>query len=386
VAWYIKAILGFVFVILAIAAGTGVVVYRFLHEPASDSEAVVPFEVGPGETFKVVAKKLEQEGLVTDARKFELFARVSGRGGRVLVGEYAIRRNMRPVEVLGIISSGKSIKHIVTIPEGYNIFEIAELLERQGIAKREEFLSLVKDRALIKELLGQDEPSLEGYLFPETYHITKFTSARAFVRLMVERFMQNFAKLQAMPGWNSTRLSRHQLVTLASIVEKETGAPEERPVISSVFHNRLRLNMRLQTDPTVIYGIWEQSGEWNRNISREDLVTPTKYNTYTFFGLPAGPISNPGFEALTAAGGPARTEFLFFVSRNDGTHVFSRDYNQHRNAVSQFQLDRAAREGKSWRDLKSRESAPSVVKETLAPSNVGGGKKTSAPATKGPKR
>jgi UPF0755 protein len=184
---------------------------------------------------------------------------------------------------------------------------------------------------------------------------------------MVERFLQNFAKLQAMPGWNSTRLTRHQLVTLASIVEKETGAPEERPVISSVFHNRLRLNMKLQTDPTVIYGIWEQTGQWNRNISRDDLLAPSKYNTYTFVGLPVGPIANPGYEALLAAGGPAQTEFLFFVSRNDGTHVFSRDYGQHRSAVMQFQIDRAARDGKSWRDLKNREVVPTKVLEASSP-------------------
>jgi UPF0755 protein len=362
--WLAKTLLGLIGLALVCAAGVGVVAYRFANTPASDSEAVIPFEVGPGESFKTVARKLEQEGLVSSAKKFELFARVTGGGNKVLVGEYAIRRNMVPAEVLSIITSGKSIKHIVTIPEGYNIFEIAELLERQGVTSHDEFLKLVRDPVLVKELLGEEASSLEGYLFPETYHITKYTGTRALVHMMVERFMQNFTKLQSVPGWNAARLTRHQLVTLASIVEKETGAPEERTIISSVFHNRLREKMKLQTDPTVIYGIWDQTGQWNRNISHDDLVTPSKYNTYTFTGLPVGPIANPGYEALVAAGGPAQTDYFFFVSRNDGTHVFSRDYSQHRNAVSKFQLDHAAREGKSWRDLKKRASVPEKVTDS----------------------
>jgi UPF0755 protein len=274
------------------------------------------------------------------------------------VGEYAIRKNAVPPEIMAIITSGKSIEYAITVQEGFNIFEIGDLLERQGMIKKQEFMALAQDPAFIKELLGEVHPSLEGYLFPETYKITKFTGAKGLIRMMVERFKENYAKLAISSGWS---LTRHQTVTLASIIEKETGAPEERAIISSVFWNRLKKKMRLQTDPTVIYGVWQKNGVWAGNIRRDDLLSPSKYNTYLNEGLPYGPISNPGLEALKATIAPAQTEFLFFVSRNNGTHIFSKEYSQHQKAVGQFQLDRKAREGKSWRDLKKREGVGTTV-------------------------
>ncbi|HEY1078907.1 MAG TPA: endolytic transglycosylase MltG, partial [Bdellovibrio sp.] len=189
--------------------------------------------------------------------------------------------------------------------------------------------------------------------FPETYMLTKFTDTKTLISNMVKRFLYVYNEVAPeaqVLGW-----PRHKVVTLASIIEKETGAPEERPLISSVFHNRMQKNMRLQTDPTVIYGKAEQTGKIEINITRADLTTPTRYNTYTITGLPPGPIANPGKEALLAAVKPAASEFLFFVSQNDGTHVFSVDYKGHESAVKRFQLDRKAREGKSWRDLNKRE-------------------------------
>jgi UPF0755 protein len=173
---------------------------------------------------------------------------------------------------------------------------------------------------------------------------------------MVKRFLFVFGEVlpqSHVQGW-----TRHQIVTLASIIEKETGAPEERPLISSVFHNRLLKKMRLQTDPTVIYGKAEKSGKIEINITRADLLTPSRYNTYVIPALPPGPIANPGKEALLAAVNPAASGYLFFVSQNDGTHVFSEDYSAHNRAVQKFQLDRKAREGKSWRDLQNRKTVP----------------------------
>lgn len=352
--------------VLVIGGVAGITAYRFLYEPASESDEVAVFEVRPGDSFKSAAKRLEDAGLVVSADKLSLLARITSQSGKMRIGEYAIRRNMTPKEVLGIITSGRSIEYVVTIQEGFNRFEIADALERQKIvANKQEFLDLTQDKAFIKELLGEDLASLEGYLFPETYHVTKFTGARGLVKMMVDRFKAKFGELEADKAWNQKRMSRHELVTLASIIEKETGAPEERPVISSVFHNRLRLNMRLQTDPTVVYGIWEKTGQWNRNITRNDLLTPNRYNTYSFTGLPYGPIANAGFEALKYAGAPAQSEFLFFVSRNDGTHIFSKDYGQHQKAVVQYQLDRKAREGKSWRDLQKRDKVPEKVTDSL---------------------
>lgn len=335
----------------------------FLMTPASDSDEEVIFEVKPTEPFKSVAKRLESEGLIKSAKFIEIYARLTGASRNVRVGEYAIRKDLRPKEVLAILSSGKSVHYSITISEGLNRFEIADLVERQKIADRDEFLNLTTDRGFIQELLGKDLESLEGYLFPETYHITKYTGARGLIKIMVDRFKENFARAKQVAGWSLGNLTEHQLVTLASIIEKETGAPEERPVISSVFHNRLRKNMLLQTDPTIIYGIWNERGSWNGSLSRADLKFPSKYNTYLHRGLPPGPIANPGFEALKAAGAPAESDYLFFVSRNDGTHVFSREYRQHAKAVEEFQLNRRAREGKSWRDLKKRQAVPEKVVE-----------------------
>lgn len=378
----IQVLLSIVLVIAVLGGAMAYFGWRFIEEGASESDAVVVFEIRPGESFKAIAKRLEDEGLVRSAQKFKIYARMAGLDAKTRVGEYAIRKNMKPKEVLAIVTSGHSVEYVITVQEGFNRFEIAEAMERQGLVKKDEFLALTQDPKLIRDLLGEDLNSLEGYLFPETYHVTKFTGARGLIRIMVERFKENYAKVQAAHG-DSLRFSRHELVTLASIIEKETGAPEERPVISSVFHNRLQKKMRLQTDPTVIYGIWEQTGQWNRNISREDLLRPTRYNTYSFEGLPPGPISNPGLAALAAAAAPAQTEFIFFVSRNDGTHTFSRTYDQHRAAVTQFQVDRKAREGKSWRDLNKREQAPdTVVEAPTTPSAPGRKASSKKPAIK----
>ena len=340
------------------AAGIAFVAFSFLNTPASDSQEAAVFEIAPGESFKTVARRLQEQGLVTSADKMALYGRLTGAAGKVRVGEYSIRRDSKPAEVLSILSSGKSIEYSITVPEGHNIYEIADILEASGRVSKADFLQLARDPAFVKEVIGEPVSSLEGYLFPETYHITKFTGAKGLIKMMTSRFKENFAKVVVPPGFG---LKSHEIVILASIIEKETGAPEERPVISSVFHNRLSMNMRLQTDPTVVYGKWEKTGTWDKNISKEDLLTPTRYNTYTLNGLPHGPIANPGFEALKAAVAPANTEFLFFVSRNDGTHIFSKEYGQHQKAVTQFQLDRKAREGKSWRDLQNRQAAPEQV-------------------------
>ncbi|RYZ86132.1 MAG: endolytic transglycosylase MltG, partial [Proteobacteria bacterium] len=240
-----------------------------------------------------------------------------------------------------------------TVAEGLNIYEVAALYEAQGFGKKEDFLAVVKDPALIKQLLGEDAVSLEGYLYPETYMITKFEGTKDLVTSMVRRFLSVYKELgaeTALPGW-----SRHQIVTLASIVEKETGAGLDRPVISSVFHNRLKLKMKLQTDPTILYGLADMSGVMGNSIRREDILKPSRYNTYVINALPPGPISNPGKEAMMAALKPATTSFLYFVSRNDGTTVFSESLDRHNSAVQKFQVNPKAREGKSWRDLKKKQ-------------------------------
>jgi UPF0755 protein len=249
----------------------------------------------------------------------------------------------------------------VTFKEGLHIVEVAQILEDRGLATKAEFLAVARDRQFVRDLLQQDLSSFEGYLFPETYSFTRFMSPKQIIRTMVEHFQRN-AK-EVMGGTNKLSMPLHEWVILASIIEKETGAPEERGLVSSVFHNRLKKGMLLQTDPTVLYGIFDQTGAMPNNIRKVDLVTPNRYNTYTKKGLPYGPISNPGRASLQAALNPEDSPYLFFVSKNDGTHIFSETYVEHNKAVREFQLNRAAREGKSWRDLTpNREKAQSVKK------------------------
>jgi UPF0755 protein len=329
---------------------------HFANKKNSGSHEEVLFEVHQGESFIQVVKELEKAGLIRDAQMFSLYSKIKGEAGKMKVGEYAIQGDLLPSEVLAIINSGKSIGRSLTIPEGMNIFEISEMWEEEGFGSKEEIMALARDKAFVHAQLDEDLDSLEGYLFPETYQLTKFTDAKKFLTMMVRKFNSVWAEIS--PHAKAMGWTRNQVVTLASIIEKETGAPEERPMISSVFHNRLEKGMMLQTDPTVLYGKAEVLGKMILNITRADLTTPTRYNTYTIKGLPPGPIANPSKEALLAATEPAVTEYLYFVSKNQGTHTFSKDYKAHLEAVKKFQMDPKAREGKSWRDLKKlRQSA-----------------------------
>ena len=357
------------------SAGFFVAAQKFLDEPASSIHEEVIFEVAPGESFRTISHRLETRGLIKNGTMLRLYARVTGRGSKMRVGEYLMNKDITPRLVMDVITSGKSLEHEVTVAEGLNIFEIADIFAEEKLCTKEQALQIFRDKSLIHELLGEDHESLEGYLFPETYRVTKYTGARGLTKIMVERFKEVYAKLATLPDWNKLKLSRNELVTLASIIEKETGAPEERPVISSVFHNRLRIHMRLQTDPTVIYGIWEREGHWDGKIGRANLDVPTRYNTYAIDGLPFGPITNPGLMAIKAAGTPATSEYLFFVSHLDGTHVFSKSYAQHQGAVSQFLVDRKKSGARSWRDLKDRKDSPAQVREATGSNKI----KTSPP-------
>ncbi|AHZ85779.1 endolytic transglycosylase MltG [Bdellovibrio bacteriovorus] len=349
-------ILAVVILLASVGGGVAYLAYQFTNSRPSDVAQDVVYEVTPGKGFATIAKELEEKGLVKNATFFNLFARFKGDRSKIKVGEYLLRTNMIPAEVLEAITSGKSIARSFTVSEGLSTYEIAELYEKQGFGTAESFMALVRDPALIQSLLGEKADSLEGYLFPETYMLTKYTDTKTLISNMVKRFLYVYNEVMAQAEIRS--MTRNQVVTLASIIEKETGAPEERPLISSVFHNRLAKKMRLQTDPTVIYGKAEALGKIVINITRADLQTPTRYNTYVIYGLPPGPIANPGREAILAAVKPQESQYLFFVSQNDGTHVFSEDYKGHQRAVQKFQLDRKAREGKSWRDLQKRPSTP----------------------------
>jgi UPF0755 protein len=351
-------------VLLLTLAGGGFFAIQFLSTAPSTSNEPVVFEVQSGESFKTISHRLQEQGLVTSSWKLEIFARVTRSGGKVRVGEYALRRDFRPWEIMQVLVSGKSIEYSITISEGANRFEIGDILMKSHFIDRVEFMALTENPSFIEDTLGQPVSNLEGYLFPETYKVTKFTGARGLIRMMVERFNENYKRLHEVRGWSRGHLTDHQILTMASIIEKETGAPEERPVIASVFYNRLKIKMPLQTDPTIIYGLFLERGMWNGALPRGELRRPGPYNSYLNQGLPPGPISNPGFEALKAAGLPQKTDYLFFMSRNDGTHTFSREYGKHATAVREYWDGRKTGESKSsWRDLKNRAKAPDKVTE-----------------------
>jgi UPF0755 protein len=355
----------FVAAVLAIVlAGAGFEAFRFLSAGPGQSTEQIVFEIPNGSSFKKIAEELEAKGVVASSLKLRILAKLGALGGRVKRGEYALNKGMTPQEILGVLISGKSIQYPVTFPEGANVYEMAAAVEAKGIFKAADFLAATRDKKIIQELLGVEVSSLEGYLFPETYNVTKYTPLKELLATMVQNAKNTYSHLenQIKADGKMPSLSRHEVVTLASIVEKETGAGEERPLIASVFFNRMKKNMRLQSDPTIIYGIWSETGAYKQNITREDISRPTKYNTYTVPRLPWGPIGNPGRDSLMAVMRPAPSEYVYFVSRNDGTHVFTRTYEEHLKAVKSFQLDASAREGKSWRDLKTRSTSSEAKK------------------------
>lgn len=322
--------------------------YQYFQKPLP-MPAYRIVSVKAGDSLRAIGNDLYDKEVISSVEEFLVWGRVFSHHKSIRTGEYGIPVGTTMNQLFAIIKSGKSLGYRLGIPEGSNTLEIAQRLEETKLCTAKEFLKVINDKKFIQSALGEKVSSLEGYLFPDTYFFTKIDGPKVIARKLVQRFKDKTAHLKIPPGW-----TRHQIVTLASIIEKETGAPEERPLISSVFHNRLEKKMKLQTDPTVIYAKYLETGVYEMKISRDDLMYMHPYNTYRIKALPPGPISNPGYEAIEAAINPAESEYLFFVSRNNGTHVFSKDYKDHVKAVGAFQLDADARRGKSWRDLQKR--------------------------------
>lgn len=295
-------------------------------------DAVV--EVVPGKGIQSIMDELQAKGARFNSLRSKIFIKYKGYDKKLKAGEYAIKKTCTEDELYKILISGHSIEYSTVVPEGTNVFELADILENKKLAKREKFLQLVFDHDFVRETLGKPYDSLEGYLFPDTYFFTKFDGEKKIIKTMLNRFKQYVGNIIEQNGG----LTSHQIVTLASIIEKETGAPEERPLISSVFKNRLQKNMRLQTDPTIIYAHFlDSSGQRLENIKKSHLIKKHPYNTYHIFGLPPGPIANPGLAAIKAAVRPEQSNYLFFVSKNNGTHVFTSNYKDHAKAVNQLQ-------------------------------------------------
>jgi len=285
-----------------------------------------------GVPFKGVARILDEAGLLRSPTGFHLMARLMGVTEKVQAGEYEMSTAMPPAVILHRLVTGDVVKYRVTIPEGYTVRQIAVRLEEEGIIEdQEEFLRL-SFSADCAAGLGVTGKSVEGYLFPDTYLFPRGIVPAEVIKTMVGKFKRVYgpdcSRRAAELG-----MTDHKIVTLASIIEKETGVSEERPLISAVFHNRLKRGIPLCSDPTVVYGIAGFDG----NLRKRDLEKMTPYNTYLKRGLPPGPIANPGRSSILAALYPAPVPYLYFVSRNDGSHYFSNTLREHNEAVWQYQ-------------------------------------------------
>jgi UPF0755 protein len=315
--------------VLLLVGGAGLWYRSYLTTTAPGSgEVIVVIPKGTG--VRGIGDLLAANGLLENDVRYLCLVYFSGLKSRLKAGEYSIPFGLTPPEVLQLLATGRTLRHHVTIPEGADLEQIAALFEKDGWIKRDRFLVLVRDLAFIKKM-GVDAPTLEGYLFPETYTLVRYeTDESSVIRMMVNRFQQVWKELDVQEVHG---LNRHQIVTLASIVEKETGASAERPLIARVFFNRLGRKMRLQSDPTVSYGI----RDFNGTLTKADLKKETPYNTYVIPALPPGPICSPGRAALEAVLRPADSEALYFVSKNDGTHIFSTSLADHNRAVQKYQ-------------------------------------------------
>ncbi|MDA8164038.1 MAG: endolytic transglycosylase MltG [Desulfobacteraceae bacterium] len=352
-------------IVLSLVLGIGILVPFWLRSyaerPSRRAATAGTVVIPAGTGLKGIRAILVREGVIDDDIRFFLLARLLQVAGRLKAGEYRFPDGATPVMVLRQLEAGRIVRWPVTIPEGATLTEIAEILAKGKWVEKEQFLALVRDPQFARKL-GIQASTLEGYLFPDTYYLSRGQGPEEIVRMMVAQLRTVVAEL--CPGFSPASpntaplactagsplpMSLHELLTLASIVEKETGRADERPLVACVFENRLRKDMMLQADPTVIYGI----PEFNGDLTREDLQTATPYNTYMVKGLPPTPIASPGRAALQAVLCPASKPYLFFVSRNDGTHQFSTTLEEHNRAVQIYQ--------------KSQEEVPSPSRNELEP-------------------
>lgn len=309
-------------------------VWLFLRLPGSSQLKAVRVEIAPGMNALAISDLLHAEGVVSDPQAFYWLCRYRSAAHRIQAGEYGFSAPLTPDGVLQKLVQGKVLLHRVTLPEGSTVRDVANLLERAGLAREEEILALARDRAFIRSL-GLDHGSLEGYLFPETYHYSRNQDPRNILKSMVHQFRERFSDERVRRA-GERGLSLHEVVILASMVEKEAAVDEERPLVAAVFLNRLRRGMPLQSDPTAVYDLEDFSGP----VLAAHLKRESPYNTYRIKGLPIGPICNPGLRSLEAVLQPADVPYLYFVSNLDGTHRFSATLTEHEDAVSRFREKR----------------------------------------------
>ena len=316
-----------------LAIGAGFFFWRAVSTPYKGySEAAKRVEVRRGQRTSTILQNLQKEGLFRDQWIPLVYMKLLRRNDSIKAGVYEFDKALSPVDVIDKLVRGDVILKSITIREGLDRFAIAKIFAAEGLGTEEQWNKVTGEPDLIRDI-APDAQSLEGYLFPDTYKFDPGTPAATIARAMVANFRKNWGSEIALIA---TGLDPHQTVTLASIVETEARLPQERPIVASVYFNRIQKRMLLGADPTVIYAL-KLEGRWNGNIRKGDLQIASPYNTYRTPGLPPGPIANPGLASLRAAAAPATTPYLYFVARNDGSHVFSTNNAEHNRNVEKYQ-------------------------------------------------
>lgn len=314
----------------------------------SGAELIIPlpfgntsmeFEIKKGATFKQVVEALAREKMVRDKWVFLFIGRMTGIDRRIKAGYYPLWGSMSPLQIFNAIRQGKIIEYEITVVPGDSLREVGAKFSAVGMTTVPEFENLTADKEFLDDL-DVDAPSLEGYLFPDTYRFPKGLDIREVLTMMVDRLRDKYDEEMTAETLEKD-LSENEVLTIASIVEKEAISDEERPVIAAVYYNRLKKNMPLQADPTAIYGV-KSSKE---RITKDDLARKTRYNTYVIRGLPPGPIAMAGLKSIQAALNPADAPYLYFVSNNDGTHNFSVTLSGHEEAVRAYRDKKKKKEG-----------------------------------------
>ena len=321
------------FLLALVLTAVGIRTYLQSVPPAAGLSPAAPTVVyiKPKTGVQDIALILREAGVIRSTWAFLALAYVQGSLKRLQSGEYEFDTGMTLLEILQKLEAGRVVTHQVTIPEGFTAEDIARLLATERLADADRFLSLVQDRGVAARL-NVPAVRLEGYLFPDTYRLTRGMSEEEILKVMVSRFQQMVPRdLDEQAA--RVKMDTHEIVTLASLIEKEALLDIERPLVSAVFHNRLRQRMPLQSDPTAVYMV----PRTQRRITASDLQRKTPYNTYRLPGLPPGPIANPGLASIRAALHPASVNYLYFVAKNDGSHQFSRTLEQHQQAVRLYQ-------------------------------------------------
>lgn len=300
--------------------------YVFIATPTTPARPIM-IEIKSGTSAWEISQELKTSGIITDSYMFMAVALVTRKATHLQAGTYVFEGKHFPLDIMHILFKGRTLRYRVTIPEGANIFDIGEIIAATGLITKQDFIQSAQEEDTTK-FFGIDAPSMEGYLYPDTYFLSPHMTALEIMSKMVGRFNEVYTHEMKQHA-DTTKMSTTEIVTLASIIEKEAVFNQEKPIISSVFHNRIKKNMLLQSDPTAIYGI----DNFHRRITPRDLLRKSPYNTYRHPGLPPGPICNPDKYSLNAALWPARTDYLYFVSQGNGSHYFSKTLREHNKAI-----------------------------------------------------